>query len=227
MRFSTRTIRTGPTALLCLAILSVPSHAQTTIDTRTGTDTWQWAFSQLAVGQAFTSPAEAWMESASLWVGASSAEATFRVFLQGWSETESSAFTGASVVGPVLWESALQTVSGSGPTRFDFSLGGVGLTPGQSYAFYASAVTGLLTAYNLRSSGDFPDSYQGGEAVYGFGSTVPDGQTYYDNGFVAVFSADAPATLTPEPSSLVLLLTGFVGLTGLAKRRQPRKSLGS
>jgi len=62
-----------------------------------------------------------------------------------------------------------------------------------------------------------------GEVFVPFGGVA--GNTVCPNGCIAVFSPSA--TSVPEPTSLSLMLAGFVGLVGLAKRRYGRSGAGS
>jgi hypothetical protein len=195
-----------------LAATARSVRAQTTVDTRIGPVTNQWLSYGGAVGQAFLAPADPVMRSASLWVGAGDGTTAFRAVLQRWSgNPDDGSFHVGTVSGPALHTSDLRVVTGWGPTRFDFDLGGIALTPGQSYALFLRAESGTLNGYQ---SIPWANAYIGGNAVFGGGPT-PDEEAAYDTGFIGTFSP------VPEPAGLALVGTGAVAV-GIGARRRRR-----
>lgn len=201
--------------------LAAPTvRAQTTIDTRVGgTADTRWISGGISQGQAFIAP-EQFFLSASLWLGSQSGTTSFTAILQQW--TDDGHFH-VGTIGSPLWQSVAQTVSGIGPTEFDFDLGGAPLTVGTSYVFYVSASSGTLMGYaSAGPVAGLSNIYPGGNAVFGAATTtaVPDVQGAFDAGFVGTFGSTAPVTSTPEPASLVLVATGIAGVGGLARRHR-------
>jgi hypothetical protein len=186
-------------ASLALAAALTPLGAQPTqtLDTRAGqAPVGVWIYlsptdAQLA-GQTFIAPAGATvMQSASVWavnLAPSQPALRFEAILQGF-DTQSFALTG-----PVLYTSAVQTVSGgylgaSDPMRFDFDLGGVQLDEGMSYAFLARRVDGAGGFGYHPASAPYADGLPIWKYSLASGAAVFRDFHDYETGFVATFTA--------------------------------------
>ncbi len=123
---------------------------------------------------------------------------------------------------------SIPQVTGSDEVRFD---------PARNLYFLAARnnpggpVLGIIdgaTDTFLQSLSTVPNGHSvavdpvSGEVFVPFGGVA--GNTVCPNGCIAVFSPSA--TSVPEPTSLSLMLAGFVGLVGLAKRRFGRSGAG-
>ena len=200
--------RTLITAVLGFCFLALPGRAaaQTIIDTRTGPVDTKWASGSVVIGQTFTAPSDNLMAGASLWFGSNSV-GYFTAILQEYFYGNDEYF-----VGPRLWESGPQVVAGGGPSQFDFAIGGVSLAQGRRYAFYAYSPLADITAWTSAATGTSAPGF----AI--LGSSLDQVSAYgYDEAFVGTF---VNVSATPEPTSLILVATGLLGVCFRARRRR-------
>ncbi len=136
---------------------------------------------------------------------------TFKGYLFAWS--------GSAVTGSALYTSDVMSTTGSGSYEaVTFNVGGVPLTPGDSYVFFAS--TSETAGSGTGQWGAIFSSSFGGSFVYeNNGTDISQWSNAGDwtvTGASSAFTADfAP---TPEPTSLAL-----AGLGGLALLLRKRK----
>lgn len=129
-----------------------------------------------------------------------------------------------SIIGPVLFQSPLQTPPVSGFGTYTFTPD-IDLNPNSVYAFY------LITEPNVSgpvalSLGAVADSYAGGLVISGFSSGAIGSQMSVDVGdndlafSLALTGAVASGIrTTPEPATLAVF-AGLVGVGGLIARRR-------
>jgi hypothetical protein len=189
-----------------------------------------------SLGESFTVPtATPVLDAFTFWVNQVSNFQDLPFHAYVFPFTPTGATTG-TISGNYLFRSAQQTVSASAtfPLALSFNTGGLGLTPGGTYlallsaAEFPNAPVGTFGGI-FESTGGTTSTYAGGtglarislatEGLAGL-STGPwagAGGTTADLAFTATFSA-APATV-PEPTTLVLIGTGVLGLV-IGKRRR-------
>ena len=122
------------------------------------------------------------------------------------------AFNGTYLTGSSLWQAPLQSVHFDEAEIFNPF---ISLAPNTRYAFTMAATSGSMTQCQF-------DSYPGGEFAINLGETtslLPVGPADID-GFHVEFQSVVPVTPAPEPTSLALLASGFLGMFGLARARR-------
>lgn len=206
-------LRTG---LAIAAFMTSNALAVTVIDTRPAnseiiyfgeTDTASY-------GQTFTVPAgDNRLDSFTLSAALAGGDATeFALFVMGWD--------GAKAVGPVLYESAMQTVSS--PTMTDFTFNpGISLTPGGSYVAFVNTSNyfdGDADNSSMASIGT-ADVYSGGLFVFlnhanDFSAVTlyPWEQNWQGPGFDIAFRAEFSSAGVPDAG----LSAGMLGLAAIA-----------
>jgi PEP-CTERM motif len=161
--------------------------------------------------------------------GDNGAALQFRAFLMAWN--------GLEAVGPILYESGVQNgTSSNSPVTYNFSTGGVAITPGQVYVAFINAsefiAGGGVDAElaQVQGSSDTPGQFvfanNGGD--FSRLTSTPwdchDGCNFGGPGADVAFTATfGNVTATPEPATLTLMGTGFLGLGVVARRRKKAK----
>lgn len=116
---------------------------------------------------------------------------------------------------PILYTSSIQTMNAAGTLQeFFFDTGSLSLIGGHAYIAYLS-VEGLTNPANSNfSMPGVDDRIEGGPYFLPAGSTYWVGIGGFDIWFKANFSASVP-----EPSTMLLLGSGLLGLVGYSRRR--------
>jgi hypothetical protein len=217
------------TAILAAAALlgvSLPGGAQTIIST-SGGGTPISPFGDGAAetfGQTFTTPTDNVLQSFTFYLGPAPS-LLIKAYVFQWDAllgraTGAALFTSDPIQGPAFF--------GLDFTPIAISTGGLSLLPGSMYvAFFSRFAT--IGEVALQDAWDSPgfNQYPGGAFVYlnnGDNLVAWTTQTWStdrqgvgsDARFEMVFTA------TPEPSTVALVATGFLGLTGLAVVRRKR-----
>jgi hypothetical protein len=212
-------------AVMISAACSFNALGQGAIDT-----TSSWAFtpflSQIGeegstFGQTFTVPSGAGrLNEVSLWLrDAGFSPVKYGVYLSAWN--------GSRAVGPLLYQSGMQTLSQEvqllTPQNIVLQPGGIAVTPGSQYILFVTSSEFVDGDFDRGSVGVINnDVYAGGGVYYqpnGYSLaqlTAADWQGDYsslDLPFRVIFSA------VPEPSSVLLLLVGGVALVGGLRRK--------
>jgi hypothetical protein len=142
-------------------------------------------------------------------------------------------WNGSMATGQVLFAGSAVIDGPTGPDRFTFQIGGVPLTVGKQYVAFADIGPirddRTFLGLGITSGPDVGSSYLGGDFVAAnFGQDLI-GDTWAisprngspsidsDAVFIARFVEPAPV---PEPSTMLLIMTGAVGLAGSKLRRK-------
>lgn len=141
-------------------------------------------------------------------------------------------WTGTRATGPILYQSALQSLSpGSSMTPFQFETGGIGLVPGKQYVAFLSASTLFDGQQGLANMASVPShTYTGGNFVFsnnGSNFAALTTSTWSETGagnwgdalFRAEFRGEGDASAVPEPSSALLFLPALA-IVGVIRRRR-------
>jgi hypothetical protein len=205
--------------------LSTGSLGAQTIDTRVTDRFLQSVQGDVIVGQSFTAPIGAGaLTDFTLWIGGYDSY-TYRVLLY--------AANGTSPTGPALFTSDVRTAPASPAVYWEetFLVGSVPVAPGALYAVLVQT-TDPVAYLNVQAEDadpatvlTFDSTYDGGEyLICGYAAdpttAACDGNvTGADLSFVAHFAPSA----VPEPSAVVLLAAGLLGLgvAGRSRRRAP------
>lgn len=148
---------------------------------------------------------------------------TFRMYI--------AAINSSNMVGPMLFQSAVQTgINSNVMKKYVINTGGVAVTAGSKYIAFADvseymAATGGVRAF--MGSDYTATDYVGGETCDHSGITgsfTSATATAWSCGkgdiaFTATFSSVAAPVVTPEPASLALIGTGLLAVGGLVRRR--------
>jgi hypothetical protein len=179
-------------------------------------------------GQTFTTPTANLLQNFTFYLSPAPS-LTFRAYVFAWDAasvraTGSALFTSSPIIGPL----------GSGFNAITVNVGGLLLNSDAMYvAFFSSSGQGTLGEIALQSSWDSPatNQYSGGAFVFlnnGENSGAFTTQTWSTNrqgpGSDARFTM-AFTSVAPEPSSLILSLTGVLSLGAVTVVRR-RKSRG-
>lgn len=130
------------------------------------------------------------------------------------------AFDGTNATGSALYTSGVMSGTTS-PTfqQYLFNTGFTPLTPGNMYVAFLSASGVSQSGVGFNAFAGTSDTYTGGDLVFDVGdSNLTDPNTTLDGGMPVAFTA-AFATTTPEPSELMLVGTGLLGLVPMVRRK--------
>jgi hypothetical protein len=138
------------------------------------------------------------------------------------------AWDGSMATGPALYSSDVVThnATPSTPfTKYTFTTGGLALVPGDMYALFFST-SGLPGTGRVQWEAASTNEYGGGNFIYmnNGESTADWTSTAWASGFASDLHFEATfasATATvPEPSTWLMMITGLMGLGGVALRRR-------
>lgn len=183
-------------------------------------------------GQTFTAPA-AYLQSFSFWLSndpgltANPGSLLFQAYVMRWDATN------GYTTGPVLYTSAVQTGPTAFSSRYNFAATNVLLNPSMQYVAFLSASSQLAnigaTDANAVMETSFLGTYTGGQFVFTDNganlatlSTTPwdfTGLPEYQSHFEATFTS-AAVSVVPEPSSLMLLLSGAMAVLVVAMKKK-------
>ena len=224
-------------ALLSLVLAPASAHAQSLnlSENETPTSPFGKGAASATYGQTFMAPAGGnFLQTFSFWLGddanqntTNSSSLLFQAYVMQWDAASGHA------TGPALFTSSVVSGPTSFAQRYDFASPNVAMTAGTQYVAFLSASESFgaitqteATAYMETS---LLGTYTGGAFVFtdngsdfsALTTTTWDftGFPEYQAHFFADFSTDA-VSVVPEPSSLVLLVTGLSALMLLAARKK-------
>jgi hypothetical protein len=196
----------------CIGILLIADRAQATSinDPGNGDVIYDWGPSSLSnqsYGVVFTAP-QAYLDDFSLTVDSADTNFPFESQVYAWN--------GTTTVGPALYTSGVQDTT---TTMMTYTWDpDITLTTGDEYIAF---VTNQPFGSTLGGSGD--GQIAAGSGLFEFAEGAPAGgfwQTYTENAeFQADFSATAPSSAVPEPSSVILPLTVLLAAALVLRKR--------
>jgi hypothetical protein len=209
-----------------LVALALPAAAQTVIST-SGGGTPISPFGDPTAqtfGQTFTTPTDNVLQSFTFYLGPAPS-LLFKAYVFQWDAllgraTGAALFTSNAIQGPTFF--------GLNFTPIAIATGGLSLLPGATYAAFFS-VFGTIGEVALQDAWDSPgfNQYSGGAFVYlntGNNASAWTTQTWSTDrqGVGSDVRFDMVFTATPEPSSVALVATALLGLSGAAIVRRRR-----
>jgi hypothetical protein len=213
---------------LALAAIGTTLGAQTTIGSPGGSNFGFFGGSPFTrtFGQTFTTPTDNRLDRFSFFVAGQPTTMNFRAYVIGF-EIDFRGFWVATSSTPLFASSVLSvTTNGQSLSRIDVATGGLTLVAGQRYGAFLSTLDVVNSATNgLIVSKSAGNQYTGGEAVRFNGATTQWNSEFWPNfqgddlEFEMVFGQAGPQAVVPEPSTYALMITGFVGLTLMRRRR--------